>query len=91
VRSIVWVFLAPGCFATMTPIMTVGFPFISLDSLVRIYTYQWVTRRKPSKVFLGTSGRGGQCGGINTDILRSIRNRLRDDAECPPSRTGAAW
>jgi hypothetical protein len=31
--------------------MTVGFPLISLDSLVRIETYQWVTRHKPTKIF----------------------------------------
>src|ERR1700722_7848141 len=28
--------------------MTVGFSWISLDSLVRIETYQWVTRHKPN-------------------------------------------
>jgi hypothetical protein len=35
-----------------TPIIRVGFPWISLDSLVRIETYQWVTRDKSPKVFL---------------------------------------
>ncbi len=40
----VWVFLGSGCFATKTPILSVGFPWISLDSLVQIVTYQWVTR-----------------------------------------------
>jgi hypothetical protein len=34
-------------------IMSVGFPWISLDSLVRIETYQWVTRHKARKFFLG--------------------------------------
>ena len=34
------------------PIMRVGFPWISLDSLVRIETYQWVTRTKRAKIFL---------------------------------------
>jgi hypothetical protein len=34
-----------------TPIYGVGFPWISLDSLVRIKTYQWVTRDKSEKVF----------------------------------------
>src|SRR6185437_133328 len=29
----------------------VGFPWISLDSLVRIVTYQWVTRDKRDKIF----------------------------------------
>jgi hypothetical protein len=31
--------------------MRVGFPWISLDSLVRIEAYQWVTRHKASKSF----------------------------------------
>jgi hypothetical protein len=34
-----------------TPIYGVGFPWISLDSLVRIETYQWVTLDKSEKVF----------------------------------------
>ena len=33
------------------PLMRVGFPWISLDSLVRIETYQWVTRYKWRKIF----------------------------------------
>jgi hypothetical protein len=33
------------------PIMGVGFPWISLDSLVRIETFQWVTRDKRWKSF----------------------------------------
>jgi hypothetical protein len=48
-----------------TPIYGVGFPWISLDSLVRIETYQWVTRDKSEKVFrigfsvmLGSAGTG---------------------------------
>jgi hypothetical protein len=40
------------------PIMRVGFPWISLDSLVRVETYQWVTRHKRAKVFLGASAPG---------------------------------
>ena len=47
----VWDFLARGCFALKTQIKRVGFPWISLDSLVRIETYQWVTRDFRSKVF----------------------------------------
>src|ERR1700679_2477543 len=31
--------------------MRVGFPWISLDSLVRIETFQWVTRHKAHKLF----------------------------------------
>jgi hypothetical protein len=40
-RSI-WVFLARSCFPLKTFIQGFGFPWISLDSLVRIETYQWV-------------------------------------------------
>jgi hypothetical protein len=47
----VWVFLARRRFAAKTPIMRVGFPWISLDSLVRIETYQWVARKKARSVF----------------------------------------
>ena len=31
--------------------MSVGFPWISLDSLVRIETFQWVTRLEAGKLF----------------------------------------
>src|ERR1700722_17626914 len=37
------------------PILGVGFRWISLDSLVINETYQWVTRKKRAKVFLGAS------------------------------------
>ena len=43
--------------------MGVGIPWISLDSLVRIETYQWVARDFPRKFFLepclGARGRNG--------------------------------
>ena len=42
VRSI-WVFLARSLFAAEPAFDTIGFSWISLDSLVRIETYQWVT------------------------------------------------
>jgi hypothetical protein len=48
IRSI-GVFLARGRFAAKTPIMSVGFPWISLDSLVRVYTFQSVKRPKAGK------------------------------------------
>jgi len=47
----VWVFLARSRFAAKTPIMRVGFPWISLDSLVRIYTYQWVMGIRAGSIF----------------------------------------
>jgi hypothetical protein len=31
--------------------IAVGFPWISLDSLVRIKTYQWVIEHKRAKIF----------------------------------------
>ena len=34
------------------PLMTVGFPWISLDSLVRIETFQWVARLLAGRIFL---------------------------------------
>ena len=46
-RSVL-VFLAPGRFAAKTPDHE---GWISLDSLVRIETYQWVTRHKAEKLF----------------------------------------
>ena len=33
------------------PLMSVGFPWISLDSLVRIETFQWVTRILARRIF----------------------------------------
>ena len=51
VRSIRLGFLGPGRFAAKTPIMRVGFPWISLDSLVRIETFQLVTRLLAGKIF----------------------------------------
>ena len=47
----VWIFLACGLSAWKTPILSLGFVWISLDSLVRNETYQWVTRNKPRKIF----------------------------------------
>jgi hypothetical protein len=48
-----WVFVARGRFAVKTPPMRVGFPWISLDSLVRIETFQWVTQLEAGNFFLG--------------------------------------
>jgi hypothetical protein len=44
----VWVFLARGRFAAKTPARE---RWIVLDSLVRIETYQWVTRHEARKIF----------------------------------------
>ena len=44
----VWVFLAPGRFAAKTPDHE---GWLSLDSLVRIDTFQWVTRVLAGKIF----------------------------------------
>src|SRR3984957_9510472 len=46
----VWVFLAPHRFAAKTPLMSLGLSWISLDSLVRIETFQWVTRLEAKKI-----------------------------------------
>jgi hypothetical protein len=64
----VWIFLAPGCFALKARPTWVGLSWISLDSLVRIETYQWVTRHKVGKYLslafpLTSGGAGtGACG-----------------------------
>jgi hypothetical protein len=47
----VWVFLVRTVSLRKPPIMRVGFPWISLDSLVRIETLQWVTRDFQQKFF----------------------------------------
>jgi hypothetical protein len=47
----IWVFSARRRFAEKDPDYGVGFPWISLDSLVRIETYQWVTRDKSRRIF----------------------------------------
>jgi hypothetical protein len=43
---LIWVFLQPFNFAMKPKFFRVGFPCFSLDSLVRIETYQWVIRDK---------------------------------------------
>jgi hypothetical protein len=47
----VWVFLAPAVLALKACPKWVGLSWISLDSLVRIETYQLVTRHKVGKLF----------------------------------------
>jgi hypothetical protein len=47
----VWVFLARGGFAPKAPLLSVRFPWISLDFLVRIKTFQWVTLLQAGKLF----------------------------------------
>ena len=48
----IWVFLARGRLAANRPFMRVGNAWISLDSFVRIKTFQWVTRDFPRVKFL---------------------------------------
>jgi hypothetical protein len=48
----IWVFLDRRLFLGKPPILGVGKAWISLDSLVRIETYQWVTRISPESFFL---------------------------------------
>jgi hypothetical protein len=47
----VWVFLAPGRFGSEGPPHEVGLSWICLDSLVRIETFQWITRLEAGKLF----------------------------------------
>ena len=54
VRAIRLDFLGPWPLRSRKPpILRVGFPWISLDSLVRIETFQWVTRDYRRKIFRG--------------------------------------
>jgi hypothetical protein len=48
----VWIFLARAVSLRKPRFKGVGLPWISLDSLVRIETYQWVTRDFVNKFFL---------------------------------------
>jgi hypothetical protein len=83
----IWVFLARGRFAAKAPFMRVGFPWISLDSLVRIETFQWVTRLEAGKLFsrafsLTLRGAGtGACGrghAEGQDCSRGKLNQISD-------------
>ena len=67
--------------------MTVGFPWISLDSLVRIETYQWVTRDFPRKIFLepylGARSAGkGACGPGHSEGLDCSWVKLTSISDC---------
>jgi hypothetical protein len=52
----IWVFLARRLFLGKPTILGIGKAWISLDSLVRIETYQWVTRLFPEIFFPPASG-----------------------------------
>jgi hypothetical protein len=79
--------------------MRVGFPWISLDSLVRIETYQWVARDFPRKVFrkpcLGVGSAGtGSCGRGHSEGRDCSWGKLPSISDCqqsivarPPSST----
>jgi hypothetical protein len=51
-----------------------------LDSLVRIETYQWVTRDKPPKVFLGPFVRGFGAAGTVAHNLGARRSGIAHGA-----------
>jgi hypothetical protein len=59
--------------------MRVGFPWISLDSLVMIETFQWVTRLFAGRKFLAPfyrwGGGAGTAVGILTMQKRSMAHR----------------
>jgi hypothetical protein len=46
-----WVFLAGDLFAAKVPADEVGLSWISLDSLVRIQIFQWVTQLEAGIIF----------------------------------------
>jgi hypothetical protein len=70
--SSVRVFLDRRDLALESVISGVGFVWISLDSLVRIETYQWVMRENRGIFFSRRFCPWGQCGGINSRILCRI-------------------
>jgi hypothetical protein len=59
-----------GLSAWKTPILSLGFVWISLDSLVRKETYQWVTRKNRGKNFLVASPPNGRS--VETDATMLI-------------------
>ena len=79
----------------------VGFPWISLDSLVRNETYQWVTRETRRKIFAvafslqasraGMAAQGLACGRAGSRIRASLIQflifckRLSFDRAVPPA------
>src|SRR5690349_9203996 len=72
--GLVWIFLGSRRFAKETPDYRVGFPWISLDSLVRIVTYQRVTRDKRDKIFSrGFSALLGLRGGKSPPCIGNGR------------------
>jgi hypothetical protein len=77
-RSI-WVFLDHRGFAPDGPKTRLGFPWISLDSLVRIETFQWVTRlfwrKKISRALLPLGRRRRARVGIPTMQKCSVAHR----------------
>jgi hypothetical protein len=89
----VWVFLGPPHFGGNPQFRGIGIPWISLDSLVRIATYQWVARDFPRKFFRepglgarswkGSRDRGHSEGrdvhGARLIQFRIVSNQLSSD------------
>jgi hypothetical protein len=69
----IWVSLARGRFAAKAQLMRVGFSWVSLDSLVRIETYQWVTRLEAGKTFFFP---GVRSAGTGASVPRMRRRRI---------------
>jgi hypothetical protein len=56
------------------PIMRVGFPWISLDFLVRIETYQWVARHEARTIFIAPFRAVSSAGTVAGPVVRWLRN-----------------
>jgi hypothetical protein len=63
--------------------MRVGFPWISLDSLVRIKTFQWVTRLEARKVLPHAFARGERRPERKPTVEVTWKSRIVHGASLP--------
>jgi hypothetical protein len=89
----VWVFLGRPHSVRKPLFMRVGFPWISLDSLVRIETYQWVARDFPRKFFrkpcLGARSRNGLLRSRPFGRAELLMGKLTSISDCQQSIVGS--
>jgi hypothetical protein len=77
----VWVFLADHLFPVKTLFSPIGFVWISLDSLVRIETFQWVIREKLQKKFRAPYFSCVTATGSTIQLLGALKGRLAHGGE----------
>jgi hypothetical protein len=96
----VWVFLALGRFAAKNPAYEPWISLDFLDSLVRIETFQWVTRLLAGRIFLppfpqARKRRNGSptvlaCGSAGLSMGEAYPNFRFSARVCRPSRSPSA-